>query len=72
MFEGSLVRIPGRCFYQPIYENSYENCPTWESFPVHSLKLTVRTCQEAIPKGNDYSNHPFSGAMLVTGKVTFG
>ena len=31
---------------------------------IHSLKLTVRTCQEAIPK-----EHPFSGAILVSGRV---
>ena len=37
---------------------------------VPSLKLTVRTQKYAIPKGNWYSNHPFSGAMLVFGGVT--
>ena len=26
-------------------------------------------CQEAIPKGNEFSNHPCSGPMLVSGKV---
>ena len=36
---------------------------------IHSLKLTVRTCQEAIPKQNLSSNHPFSGAMLLLGRV---
>ena len=33
----------------------------------HFLKLTVRTCQEAIPKGNESSsNHTFSGALVVS------
>ena len=35
---------------------------------IHSLKLTVRPWNEAIPKGNSSSNHPFSGAMLVSGR----
>ena len=49
--------------------------------PLPSLKLTVRTCQEATPKGNDHlptihfqgflllvlsSNHPFSGVFAVS------
>ena len=25
--------------------------------------------KKAIPKGNEYSNHPFLGAMLVSGRV---
>jgi len=42
---------------------------------VHSPETnsTVRTCQEAISKGNSSSNHPFSGAnsLLVSGRVFF-
>ena len=30
-----------------------------------------RTCKWAIPKGNQSSNHWFSGAMLVSGRVNF-
>ena len=36
-----------------------------------NLPLKVCTCQKAIRKGNKrHSNHPFSGAMLVSGRVT--
>ena len=34
-----------------------------------SLKLTARTWNRPSQKGNWYSDHPFSGAMLVSGKV---
>ena len=40
----------------------------WKPFPgfggIHSLQLTVRTCQEGIPKGNTSCNHAFAGAMF--------
>ena len=36
---------------------------------IHFPKLTVRPWKCAIPKGNSSSNHWFSGAMLVSGRV---
>ena len=43
------------------------------SIVLHALKLTVRTCQVApSQQGNNHlptSNHPCSGAMLVSGRV---
>ncbi len=49
------------CFYHPgwPFENS--------DFPeLPSQKRTVRSWKWAIPKGNEYSNHSFSGDMLVS------
>ena len=43
--------------------------PTWRK--IHSLKLTANTSENRPgPKETKkYSNHPFSGAMLVSGRV---
>lgn len=39
------------------------------SWPLHSLKLTGRTCQDALAKENSSSNPSDSGAMLVSGRL---
>ena len=42
----------------------------WKLEVIPSLKLTARPCKYGFPKGNSSSsNHPFSGAMLVSGRV---
>ena len=47
------------------------NCNSWnEDSTLHSLNLTLRPWKiGGAPRGNEYSNHPFSGAMLAYQRV---
>ena len=61
---GSQNTLTFDCNYTP---EIWQNCTP--NVAIHSLKLTVRTWKVTFPKGNKYSNHPFSCAMLVSGRV---
>ena len=54
----------------PIFGNTQVGVDSYQRILIHSPKTNSSPLQIGrAPKGNEYSNHPFSGAMLVSGRV---